>query len=81
MAQRTPRHRTGLTRAAQAHALRQAGRDIGATNGGALHRSTYMRLRDRTLPVLKEFVARAGPVHLPNVECPPESDTKAHNDY
>jgi hypothetical protein len=40
-----------------------------------------MRRRDKTLPVLNEFVAIAGRVHLPNVECPPESDMKAHNDY
>ncbi len=60
MVRRTPWRRTGLTRAAQAHALRQAGRDIGATYGGALHRSTYIRRRDRTLPVLNEYVARAG---------------------
>jgi hypothetical protein len=31
--------------------------------------------------VLAAFVARACPVHLPNLECPPESDKKAHNDY
>jgi hypothetical protein len=88
-AQRTPRRQTGLTRtpspalnrAAQAHALREAARGIEATDGGALHRSTSMRRRDKTLPVLNEFVAIAGRVHLPNVECPPESDTKAHNDY
>jgi hypothetical protein len=80
-ARRTPHHRTGLTRAAQAHALRQAGRDIRSTDGGLLHRSTYMRRRERTLPLLNEFISRAGPVHLPNVECPPESDMKAHNDY
>ncbi len=71
-AQRTPRHRTGLTRtpspalnrAAQAHALREAGRGIGATDGGALHRSTYIRRQDKTLPMLNEFVAIAG-------RCPP----------
>ncbi len=88
-AQRTPRHQTGLTRtpspalnsATQVHELRQSGRGIRATDGGALHRSTYMRRRDRTLLVLNEFVAIAGRVHLPTVECPPESDTKAHNDY
>jgi hypothetical protein len=88
-AQRTPFHRTGLTRspsrgvnrAAQVHALWSAGRGIEATDSGALHRSTEMRRRDKTLPLLNEFVARAGPVHLPSVACPPESDTKAHNDY
>jgi hypothetical protein len=92
-AQRTPLHRSGLTRlpsrviyrAAQAHALRSAGRGIEATDSGALHRTTCASLtarrRDKTLPLLNEFVARAGPVHLPTVTCPPESDTKAHNDY
>jgi hypothetical protein len=88
-AQRTPLHPIGLARspscvgnrAAQAHALRNAGRGIEATDGGALHRSTAMRRRDKTLPLLNEFVARAGPVHLPSVACPPESDTKEHNDY
>ena len=34
-----------------------------------------------TLPMLNNFVELAGPVHLPGVPCPPESDTKAHNDY
>ena len=34
-----------------------------------------------TLPMLNNFVASAGPVHLPRESCPPESDTKAHNDY
>jgi hypothetical protein len=88
-ARRTPLHPTGLTRspsrvgnrAARAHARRNAGRGIAATDSSALHRSTSMRRRDKTLPLLIEFVARAGPVHLPGVECPPESDTKAHNDY
>ena len=88
-ARRTPLHRTGLTRspsravnrAARAHALREAGRRIEATDSGALHRTTCARRRGKTLPLLNEFVARAGPVHLPGVACPPESDTKAHNDY
>ena len=37
-----------------------------------------------TLPMLNNFVLLAGPVapvHLPGVPCPPESDTKVHNDY
>ena len=88
-ARKTPLHQTGLTRspsrvvnrAPGVHALRSAGRGIEATDSGALHRSTAMRRRDKTLPLLNEFVARAGPVHLPSVACPPESDTKAHNDY
>jgi hypothetical protein len=88
-ARKTPLHRTGLTRspsrvvnrAPEAHALRSAGRGIEATDSGALHRSTAMRRQDKTLPSLNEFVSRAGPVHLPSVACPPESDTKAHNDY
>ncbi len=88
-AQRTPPHRTCLTRSPsrvvnrvpRAHALRSAGRGIKATNSGALHRTTCARRRDKTLPLLNEFVARAGPIHLPSVACPPESDTKAHNDY
>ncbi len=88
-ARKTPLHRTGLTlspslvvnRAPRAHALRSAGRCIEATDSGALHRSTAMRRRDKTLQLLNDFVARAGPVHLPSVACPPESDTKAHNDY
>ena len=86
---RTPRHPTGLTRsparvgnrAAQEREQRKAGRGIEATDGGGLHRTTCARRRNSTLPHLNEFVARAGPVHLPGVECPPESDTKAHNDY
>ncbi len=40
-----------------------------------------MRRRDRTLPVLNEFVAIACRVHLPDVECLPESDTTANNEY
>jgi hypothetical protein len=88
-AQRTPLHRIGLTRspsrvvnsAAQAHALRSVGRGIEATDSGALHRTTCAKRRDKTLPLLNEFVARAGPVHLLTVTCPPEADTKAHNDY
>jgi hypothetical protein len=86
---KTPLHRTGLTRspsrvvnrAPGVHALRSAGRGIEATDSGALHCSTAMRCRDKTLPLLNEFVSRAGPVHLPSVACPSESDTKAHNDY
>jgi hypothetical protein len=86
---KTHLHRTGLTRspsrvvnrATGVHALRSAGRGIEATDSGALHRSTAMRRRDKTLPLLNEFVSRASPVHLPSVACPPESDTKAHNDY
>ena len=54
---------------------------MGATDSTALHRSTSMRRRDKTLPLLNEYVAEAGPLHLPGVECPPESDTKAYNDY
>ena len=54
---------------------------LHATDDGPLNRSTTKRRRDKTLPWLDEFVARAGPVHLPSVACPPESDTKAHNDY
>ncbi len=88
-AQRMPLHPTGLTRsqsrvgnrAAQAHALRKAGRGIEPTDSGALHRSTAMWRRDKTLQLLNEFVASAGPVHLPSVACPPESDSKAHIDY
>ncbi len=82
---------TGLTRsqsrvvnrAARAQALRDSGRGIEATDSGALHRSKAMRRRNKTLPLWNEFVARSrsGPVHLPSVACPPESDTKAHNDY
>ena len=34
-----------------------------------------------TLPMLNNFVLLAGPVHLPGVPCPPESDTKEHSDY
>jgi hypothetical protein len=74
-AQKTPLHPTGLTRspsrvvnrAAQAHALRSAGRGIEATDSGALHCTTCARRRDKTLPLLNEFVPRAGPVHLPSV--------------
>jgi hypothetical protein len=88
-ARKTPRNPTGLTRspsrvvnhAARVHALREAGRCIKATDSGGLHCSTDMRRRGKTLPLLNEFVAGAGPVHLPSVACPPESDTKAHNDY
>ncbi len=37
---------------------------------------------DKTLPLLNEFVAGAGPVHLPSGRLPArESDTKAHNGY
>ena len=56
-------------------------RVVRATDGGGLHRSTCMRRRNMTLPMLNNFVASAGPVHLPRESCPPESDTKAHNDY
>ena len=86
---RSPRHRTGLTRspsravnrAARVHEARKAGRGIEATDSGGLHRTTCARRRHITQPLLDEFVAWAGPVHLPSVSCPPESDTKAHNDY
>ena len=64
-----------------AHALRSAGRGIEDTDSGALHHSTAMRRRDKTLPLLNEYVVEACPLHLPGVECPPESDTKAYNDY
>ncbi len=64
-----------------AGSLMEAGSGIEATDSGVLHRSTDMRRRDKTLPLLNEFVARASPVHLPSMACPPESDTKAHNDY
>ncbi len=70
-----------LNRAPRAHALRSAGRGIEATGSGALHRTTCARRRDKTLPLLNEFVARADPVHLQGVACPSESDTKEHNDY
>ena len=88
-ARRTPRHPTGLTRspsravnrAARMHEERKAGRGIETTDSGGLHRTTCARRRNITLPLLNEFVASAGPVHLPRVPCPPESDTKAHNDY
>jgi len=66
----------------------ETGRAQRAQGGRPHHRHRWWRApslhiyeaRDRTLHVLNEFVARAGPVHLPNEECPPESDTKAHND-
>ena len=79
-ARRTPFNPTGLTRE---HARRERGasRAKGATDSTALHRSTSMRRRDKTLPLLNAYVAEAGPLHLPGVECPPESDTKAYNDY
>jgi hypothetical protein len=88
-ARKTPIHQTGLTRspsrvvnrAAREHAQRSAGRGIEATDSSALHRSTSKRRRDKTLLLLNDFVGRAGPVHLRGVECPPESDRKAHNDY
>ncbi len=87
-AQRTPPHRICLTRspsrvvnrAPLAHALRSAGSGIEATNSGALHCTTCARRQYKTLLLLNEFVARAGPVHLPSMACPPEWDTKAHND-
>ena len=79
-ARRTPLYPTGLTRspsrvvnrAARAHEQRKAGRSIEATDSGGLHRSTSMRRRNITLPLLNNFVALAGPVHLPKVQCPPE---------
>ncbi len=46
-----------------------------------VHRSTYMRCQDKTLPVLNEFIVTACLVHLQNAEYPSESDTKEHNDY
>ena len=70
-ARRKPFQPTGLTRS----------RVVRATDGGGLHSSTCMRRRNMTLPMLNDFVASAGPVHLPRESCPPESDTKAHNDY
>ena len=71
-ARRRPLQPTGLTRS----------RVVRATDGGGLHRSTCMRRRNyMTLPMLNNFVASAGPVHLPRESCPPESDTKAHTDY
>ena len=70
-ARRRPLQPTGLTRS----------RAVRTTDGGGLHRSTCMRRRNMTLPMLNNFVASAGPVHLPRESCPPESDTKAHNDY
>ena len=79
-ARRTPFNPTGLTRE-RARRERCASRAKGATDSTALHRSTSMRRRDKTLPLLNEYVAEAGPLHLPGVECPPESDTKAYNDY
>ena len=86
---RSPLHRTGLmrspsravNRAARVHEARKAGRGIEATDSGGLHRTTCARRRHTTQPLLDEFVAWAGPVHLPSLSCPPESDTKAHNDY
>ncbi len=90
-ARRTPLHPTGLTRSPSRvinHASRQhlqrergASRAMEATDSRALHRSTSMWRRDRTLPLLNAYVAEVGPLHFPGVECPPESDTKAHNDY
>ena len=83
-AQKTPRCRTGLTlshvvnRAAR---KMNASRKVKATDSDGLHRSSSMRRRNITLRRLNEFVASAAPVHLPRVPCPPESDTKAHNDY
>ena len=86
-AQKTPRRRTGLTlsrvvnRAARVHEKMKASRKVKATDSGGLHRTSCARRRNITLRELNEFVASAAPVHLPGVPCPPESDTKAHNDY
>ncbi len=79
-ARRTPFNPTGLKRE---HARRERGasRAMGATDSTTLHRSTSIRRRDKTLPLLNEYVAEAGLLHLPGVECPQESDTKAYNDY
>ncbi len=70
-----------VNRAPGAHALRSAGRGIKATDSGALHRFSAMWRLDKTLLLLNEFVAMACPIHLQSVACPPESDTKVHNDY
>jgi hypothetical protein len=77
-AQKTPRRRTGLTLSL---VVNRAARKVKATDSDGLHRSSSMRRRNITLRRLNEFVASAAPVHLPRVRCPPESDTKAHNDY
>jgi hypothetical protein len=52
-----------------------------ATDSRALHRSTSMLRQDRTLQLLNAYVAEAGPLTLQGVQCQPESDTKAQNDY
>jgi hypothetical protein len=70
---KTPLRPTGLTRSSS--------RAAKATDSVGLHRATCARRRDKTLSSLNEFVAWAGPIHLPGVDCPPESDTKAHNNY
>ncbi len=51
------------------------------TDSGGFHSTTCARRRGKTLSSLNEFVAWAGPIHLQGVACPPESDTKEHNDY
>ena len=70
---KTPLRPTGLTRSSS--------RAAKATDSVGLHRATCARRRDKTLSSLNEFVAWAGPIHLPGVDCPPESETKEHNDY
>ncbi len=90
----TPLHPTGLirspspasrviNRASREHAQRERGasRAMEATDSRALHRSTSMLRQDRTLQLLNVYVAEAGPLNLQGVQCQPESDTKAHNDY
>ena len=72
-----------VNRAARVLAERSAGRGIKPTDSGGLHRTTRtcVRRRGKTLPKLNEFVACAGPIHLPGVACPPESGTTKHNNY
>jgi hypothetical protein len=72
-------------RPARVHAQRNVGRGPGCLGHllWCASRTSCARSLDKTLQLLSECVARAGPVtvHLPAVECPPESDTEAHNDY
>ena len=73
---RVPANRVGLTRERTFRVRNKA-----STDGGGLNRSTNSRRRATTQSTLDELIETGGPIHLPDEQCPPETDVIAYNDY
>ena len=73
--QRMTPNRTGLTRD------RVRARKLVPTDGAGISRAGNRKRRAATQSMLDRLIETGGPIHRPDLQCPPETDIIAYNDY